>query len=73
MLHWAFFYTRDLFEEILQHIKTTKSLNFHLYSGKFDIMHNKKKKLLKSRMDKVRLGRGRETATHQWTPHGKKK
>ena len=35
----GFFYTRDLFEEILQHIKTTKSLNFHLYSGKFDIMH----------------------------------
>ena len=34
-----FFYTRDLFEEILQHIKTTKNLNFHSYSGKFDIMH----------------------------------
>ena len=40
---------KDLLEEILQHIKTILGLNFHSYSGKFDI-HNKK--LLKSRMDK---------------------
>ena len=63
MLHWAFFYTRDLFEEILQHIKTTKSLNFHLYSGKFDIMHNKKKKTFEVQNGQSEAGK-REGDSH---------
>ena len=42
---------KDLLEEILQHIKTTLGLNFHSYSGKFDMIHNKK--LKKSRVDTV--------------------
>lgn len=35
-------------------------------------MHNKKK-LLKSRMDKVRAGKREETGTHQWAFAWKKK
>ena len=42
-----FLYRMNLFEEILWHIKTTWNLNFHSYSGKFDVIHNFKKKTFK--------------------------